>query len=585
MNLCRTLVFSALLALISAASFAAPTTREDILKAGDDPRLEQRVSFSADGLRVIDAIYQLGQQTGITLTAGTDRNDWMTYDRKVIVHVREMKLRDLMQEIASVLRFEWSREGESGKWAYALRQGEDQATEEHWLRTTTEDTKSKQEREKRESALADMASLASLSESDKAALKQTDPWRYILATESLGKDVAEFLSSYPEAQNAFVRGFGASFPVATLSPHLRDTVRRIAQSYDSLTRSIGASEDHSGLLNRFERLQITINRRSTSGSDLLSRSTLGSIAIGTSSDSLEIPLFDPASPMAKAFGAAILRLRAGTSRDEVRAYLEEALKAAADLAYQSGPSTRDTQSDQALRAKVTLLDATTPAPLPVVLKALASKTGLSVVSDYFPDIPPTMPGGERSVGEQLELIKTAYGANWEKSGNLLRLRDSEWFRKRAWEVPQLWIDYWTARGKRNSGLLLEDLAQIGNLRDEQIDHTVMSNLELVGLGAGDAARNRHILRFYWSLAEDQRTELAAKQLAVKSLKDEQWSLLQKALATKSAAYAAAERGSQTIRYAETESGDITRYRFQYDPGKGEPMIEFELTKAVAFRAQ
>ena len=52
------------------------------------------------------------------------------------------------------------------------------------------------------------------------------------------------------------------------------------------------------------------------------------------------------------------------------------------------------------------------------------------------------------------------------------------------------------------------------------------------IGAGDAARNRQILRFYGLLSDDQRKALSTQQLEAGTLTDLQWAALQKALATK-----------------------------------------------------
>lgn len=571
-----------MLLLAAMPSTAAVTiSQNEALLKGDDPRLDQKVTYSASALRIADVLASLSESTGVTMAAGADNEDWMVYDRKVTVFVTDMRLGDLMREIAGILRFHWSRGGEEGKWTYRLWQDKQQRQEEESLRDSAEDALGRKAREKRENAVADLVNLGSLTTADADKLKAADPWRYVLATEPLGRDVAEFIHSFPDARSAFVQGSEASFPVSSLPPLLQDAVRRIATSYDSLTKSIGASEDHSELLSRFDRLQVTINRKTPgAGTDVYSRSLLGRITIGTGLESLEIPLFDPASPMARALGSAIVNLKSGVSKDEVGKRLESALKAAADSAQSPArQAERDVTSDPALRTLVKLFDQATMAVLPAVLKEVADKTKLNVISDHFAAPPVSFPGGEKTLGGQLELVRTVYGSNWEKARGVLRFRDTEWFRKRAWEVPQVWLDYWLARGKQNDGLMLQDLMEIGCLRDEQIDHTIMLHPELVGMGAGDAARNRQILRFYGSLTPEQRTQLAAGQIEATSLREGQWAALQRALAAKGAAYAAAEKGSQLVGLSQSTSGqDEVRYTFSYYPGPSEPPVTFALAK-------
>ena len=194
-----------------------------------------------------------------------------------------------------------------------------------------------------------------------------------------------------------------------------------------------------------------------------------------------------------------------------------------------------------------------------------------------------MSSSEQTLGEILQLVTRDFGANWTKSGRLLRFADPEWFIKRAWAVPQVWIDYWVARGQMNSGLNLDDFTEIGNLRDEQIDHTIMLDSTLLGMGAGDAARNRYILRFYGTLTPEECQTLSTRSMSASELSDAQWAALRKALAAKNAACAALEKGSQAIHLSQSGSElDIIKYKFAFFPGASEPPVTFELTKGLSF---
>ncbi|MDH7601612.1 MAG: hypothetical protein QHI38_05620 [Armatimonadota bacterium] len=526
---------------------------------------------------------KLSSSTGVNLIAGVDDNDWTVYDRKVVVYAKGIKLRALMRELAEVLRFQWRQVSEGNQTAYQLWQTDEQRAEEESLRNAAEDTQKLRAREKRESAISDLANLTSLSPAEAAALKTSDPWRYVLATEPLGKELAEFLNGCPAARNAFVQATELAFPVASLPQNLQENVRKLATSYDSLLHSIGASEDHAGLISQIEKLQVTINPRNTSQQpQFLETSILGRITIGTPREQFDIPIFDPSSPVAKALGKAIAALKDGKPKDDVATELQHDLASAVKSTVAQPETKRDITSDPALLRRIAPFKEQTVVTYPMALKALADSTGFNVISDYFPGRPVSIEGGEKSLGEYLEQLRTLFGANWEKTGNVIRFRDREWFRKRFWEVPQVWIDYWIARGDLNDGLQLQDLVQIANLRDEQIDNTIMLNSRLVNLGAGDAARNRHILRFYALLDESQRTELATKQLEVKSLRDEQWEALQKALASVGAIYAASAKSSQTIRL-EQSGTDITEYRFSYYPGPNEPPVVFTVRTGLVYR--
>lgn len=578
----RTGLIALLLVLLAVSSQAITMVQNEALFKGDDSRLEQKISLDADGKRLAEVLADLSQSTGVELNAGEDKNDWLVSDRKLVIHVNGMMLRDLLQEIGSVLRFHWSRGGQEGKWSYRIWQDKQQRDEEESLLRSSEDEKARQFRDKRENALSDISNLGSLSAADAANLKSDNPWRYVLATQPLGKDVAAFFSSFAEARNAFIQGHEATFAVSQLPQNVQGMVRRIAESYDSLEDSIGAAADHSDLLSRFDKLQVTINRRNlTANDDVLSRSLLGRISIGSGLESFEIPLFDPASPMAKALGRAIVSLQGGASKDAVGKQLKTELEMVVTSGEQTAKSSRDTSSDPSLRTVIELFDVDTKASLPMTLKALAEKSKLNVISDYFPDVAPVIAGGERSLGDQLEAISAAYGTNWTKNGSMIQFRDKEWYKKRSWEVPEEWMVYWIARGKQSDGLQFGEMLQIGCLRDEQIDHTIMTDPLLVAYGAGEAARNRHILRFYGSLTSDQQKLMSTQRLMVNSLDVRQWQALQNALAKKGVVYTAATQASQFLQMARS-GAEIQEYDIIYYPNDNDPAVHFKVETGMLY---
>ena len=317
MNLRRMLLIFAMLALAGGPLLAQAGAGTDAL-FGSDSRLDQKITLDADGVPVASVLANMSRISGVSFTAGVDKDDWMVQDRKLIVHVKDFKLSELMREISGTLRFSWSRQQDAPMWTYQLTQDKQERAQEFSLRANSQDSEARTYRQKREDALSDLVNLVSLRPADAAGLKATDPWRYVLATEPLGKGIADFISAFADARAAFVQGTEAEFPVSTLPPQLQETVRRIASSYDGLIKSIGQSEDHADLLRRLDRLQITINPKNYAGAtDVESRSLLGRIVIGSGSDSFEIPLFDPATPLAKALGRAILALKAGSSKDAV----------------------------------------------------------------------------------------------------------------------------------------------------------------------------------------------------------------------------------------------------------------------------
>ncbi|MGB9620344.1 MAG: hypothetical protein ACPL7K_08020, partial [Armatimonadota bacterium] len=161
MRLSRIATMLALTTAVAACLETGAAGTSDVLAGNSDPRLEQKISFSTDGSRVLEVLAKLSESTGVGMIAGADDNDWMVYDRKVIIHVADIKLIELMRALSSVLRFEWSRTGEEGKWAYQLQQSKEQHAEEQSLRAAADDAQARQFREKRENVIADLVNLSS----------------------------------------------------------------------------------------------------------------------------------------------------------------------------------------------------------------------------------------------------------------------------------------------------------------------------------------------------------------------------------------------------------------------------------------
>ena len=98
MKICRMLLTLMLVTLATAPAFAQGAGDADALAKNDDPRLDQKVTEDAEGMRVDELLLRLSAETGVGFTAGSDRDDWMVQDRKIIVHVKEYALRDLMHD-------------------------------------------------------------------------------------------------------------------------------------------------------------------------------------------------------------------------------------------------------------------------------------------------------------------------------------------------------------------------------------------------------------------------------------------------------------------------------------------------------
>jgi len=571
--------FTIILLTVLAVAIATSTQAEIVsdMRTADkvDARLAQTTTLQADCARLADFVSSLAQSTGIGMAVGWDKDDWQSYDRKITAQVKDVKLCVLMHEIAAMMGFTWSRSTTDGQYVYVLFQSEAQRSTERARAATREDEERNRLAQKRTALLKDMANLGAMAPEDAAALKSSDPWRYVLATESLGRQMAAFFRDCPEAGQTFLDGVEAVIPVASLASGPREMLRSIVSSYGELTKSIGGDSSYPELLEQFDKLQLTVNSRSLTGVDIVSRSILGRLTIARGSRQLDIPLFDPSTPLARTLGAAIIKLKGGESVKQIAAEVEAGTKAAIRDMNAADDEEVDITSNPALQQSFTVIDKDRSVPFMDVVTAISSKTGLNVLADCYGLVNGPVTGGNRTLGAHLLDIRRVFGKDWQFADGFLVLRDRTWFVKRAWEVPQVWMDYWIDRGEKSGELTLDDLTKIAQLRDEQLENTIAKDAKLVSLGAGDAVRNKEILRFYGSLTKDQQATLESGKLGASGLTDEQWGYLGKALIAKGAAYAGVEKKSQYVTLDQSGT-EIVQHVFRVHPEDGSQALEFKV---------
>ncbi len=83
------------------------------------------------------------------------------------------------------------------------------------------------------------------------------------------------------------------------------------------------------------------------------------------------------------------------------------------------------------------------------------------------------------------------------------------------------------------------------------------------------------------LTMNKKKALKSQGLNVSLLDDSQWVLLQKALATKGAVYAAAAKNSQLVQLTQSD----TEYKFSFWPGGNEQPVTFKITYRIVYKTE
>lgn len=572
-------VFRLLLAgafiLITLNSFAFAQTLDP-----KDKRLDKEIDFSVNGASMKDVVDLLSIQAGAEMQAGINENDWLVYDRRIIIQSKKMKIRDIMQNIADTMRFSWVIKNNEGKNAYILYQTESQKNDEIRLRSSNALSIDRKNRNEREKLLAEMNKLISSSQTDIELLKTSDPWKYVIATEPIGKNMVAFLDKFPDAKASFISGSLLRTKVSNLTPEQKDAAKQLVESYHALMMSIRQSEDYSKLLTKFEDFTITINSiPAKEGEGVMAESLIGKVILGIKADLIEVPFFDFTSEISRALGNAIIALKSGVDKSIVEKQLQTQLSNMNSLGKLEELD-QTYKSDKYYNSKVKLFDTSITTQMPNVLRMFAEKVKVSVFGEYFPAEPAIFISREQTIGEVLQMISSSFDLVGTKEKDVFSFQNKKYFEKRAYEVPSQWIEYWTARGSLQ-GLLIEDIIRIASqLSDEQLDNTIVRNADLMKMGAGEAVANRYILRLLNQLNSDQVKAIWEGNLIVSSLDEYQWRLLIKALDQIDSSFSKIEKGSQVLKMEEQTSGSID-YTISFIQPNQLP-VEFKFTTKVIF---
>ncbi|MBP5738972.1 MAG: hypothetical protein J6X38_07830 [Abditibacteriota bacterium] len=566
-------VLALILALLTAPAFAD-------LPA--DAALDQKVEFSSAGEPLWEVFDKLSAVASVNLFCGKDENDWVVRDRKIIIASRSMSLREIMNLTADICDFAWMKEAKG----YRLLQTPEQAAAEAKQRTDAGNKTAAQKalEVRRTKALEDTAALKNAPNKD--ALKKSAPWQYLLATTPLGEDAAAFINEYEPAKKAFTEGKSLSFPVTDLSAPLSARVERIVKCYDNIERTLNASDEaETDMFVGAKRIYIHINPERITADDADAQGLMGKISVTCKNETVEIPIYEPGSKVANAIGKGILAMEAGESAPKVAKELSDELTSVAARAAKRNLASVPTGG--IFDAKLTLSPTDKQIPAATVLYQLSKAANVNVISDYYPMIVPVMEGGELTAGRVTALFDALYGKTHELKGATLVFKSTDRAVKRAWEVPGVWMNYWLSNGRYNGGLGIGDFIQIAGLRDEQLDNTVASDIDLMRMGAGEAIKNRNLLRFMLNLSDDEMKALCNLKLAVNKLDKDKIELLRRALADYDAMLPAEITDKEyALLTSENINNDTIKYIFAYHDMTGEkPAATVEMIQGIAFKTK
>ncbi|MDO8588226.1 MAG: hypothetical protein Q7T82_14455 [Armatimonadota bacterium] len=536
------LVAVVLLCCIAATAGAVERASEDGEKKPDE-RLLQKVTYEAERKCVKVIMADLSKLAGVSLRAGSGGSDWQSRDRKMTLFVKDVPLTNLMNSMARVMKFTWSKsKGDPPSYRfYMTRKTLLDAEERRLKQQQIIDDRRAQGRDNLIRAFKDARNL---SEQDLAKLKEEDPGLYLYASTGFASSFGEFLEQVPEAAEAVATGRELTLKAANLPPPAQQTLLRVLQDTQNLDSAMSGSQSPSdeGSPN-IDRVSIHLNRDSGMMESIPhphAALIFGSLNIespGQRGGSL--PLLDIRSNLAKMGGKMLARSQAEKRPiNEYQKEIEPEIKDAISSDTKElnlGDSVLDHPDDPVLKVKVKLENS--DRRMESILKSLAKSTDFSFVADAFGSAmgsfaPWTPATGDVELQKLLADMAEPHQLNWERRGTVLEFRSRYWFVQIAAMVSEDLLDKWRQTLKKTGTLELADLADMARLTPMQLQSNVMGDEVLSG-AFYQIISNLDLLKTLSSLNKTQwKAMFTEAGLDLSLLNDEQWKLMQKVISAK-----------------------------------------------------
>ena len=471
--------------------------------AESDARLAQKITYEAIRKPVSAILSDLSEMTGITLKSGYNSQDWQVRDRKMNIFAKEIPLNELMNSIARVMKFKWSRSGENDEWTYRLYMDRKTLLDAETQRLREEDRFDQKMAKRREKALSDYKRVSNLSEQELEKLREDDPFMYVLAKHGIANSFGNLLREAPAIAETLAQGQELELEMSALSPTAQQELVKTLCGWDKILGNANRQ------IPEIDQGTIRINRGMA---DIKSRPEAGFVLgeIGMSNVG-DLPIVKTDCNTAKLIGKAIIKAEQEqkplsqilrSSDDELRQSM------ATDIKHENKDDTIIEHPDEPDLHEKIKLPKTSVNYIESIESEIAQASNLTVVSDAFERRPSNFSNGidrsEAELRDVLERFASEFNYTWEKHGSEIEFRDKKWYSKRLAQIPQAWIDKWAETLKKTGTLDISDLSDIALLTKEQFNLNISQDEPFSRLDMSAIFGTREFLKFYAVLTENQR---------------------------------------------------------------------------------
>ncbi|MEN6356436.1 MAG: hypothetical protein ABFD83_05050 [Armatimonadota bacterium] len=444
---------------------------EPILTSDD---VAQKVTYEARRKTVLSILADLSKMTGVKLYAGYNNLDWQVRDRKMNIFAKDIPLASLMNSIAGVMKFKWSKSDDGGVVSYRLYMDRKTLLGADRQRFIEEERLKKIETEGRAKVLDDLTTASTMNAEEIEKLKNDNPLLYMQCKMGYQELLPALFEQVPAAKQAWLSGEMLRLNSSDMSPEVRQSILNVLQARNTITKELtgkGADRPVSAS-DSIDQTAILINyAKEVMG--YRGDTYIGDVYLSCQGKDGAYGLFrspDDESAKAKAIGEIQMLDGMTVNPDQMKPKDEQKTD--------FGEPLIEHEADPALDVKVKLnMEGSSFVDL---LAALATASGYTIVSDsfwsyskyqYSKDV-------DKRLKDILYVIESSRH-NWQKQGSIIEFRDRDWFRKRAAQIPEAWLEAWRKSLKNTGTLDIDQLGQIAALDYDQFSENILPD-EILG---------------------------------------------------------------------------------------------------------
>lgn len=532
-----------------------------------DLGLNQKVSYEAKFQSVEQILADLSEKTGIKLVAGARESDWPVRSRKMNIFVKDVPLTDLMDSIARVMKFRWSRYDNTKPFVYRLKVNIKAAAEADSMMRRAEEKKEAAWQKRRNDWIEAIMKYGAMSDTELAGLKETNPivYEYAAKRGSL-QAIRALFDEVPETKSRFAAGQPFRISADLLQPKTKEMLFNAGNELWRYLKLCGFltgtpikdPEGYTDEIKYDDQFDIVFARLDTEG--FTPNLIWGAASIGDCGyfhilkgardfEIAGLPSLDSAWDQYRS--AAHIKILDGIEPQQAyigaqgpRDQLTNDILKLWELLYPSEPlieheafpemNNKVKLGFELPKSETRILE--TRDYISSLQKELFDSTGFGIVSDAWVVIRGNrLSGSDMNLGDLLDKFAQEFNYNWDKQGAIIEFRHRKWAKMRLNQIPDEWIATWDQNTRDNGFLRLEDLAAISNLKFEQAEESLRRD-KLLGekgmypqlLSILDSNGNVVWLRLY-SLLTAQQKKLITSEHGLNGfmLTSAQWKIAQR----------------------------------------------------------